>query len=126
MYCGSTAGNQPVYANAARLTAKEIAKRNIELVYGGGHVGLMGILADAALEASGSVIGVIPEPLKSHELAHQGLTQLHVVKDMHERKALMADLSDGFITVPARWKRFLKPGLGEFLVIIVSLAPFSM
>ena len=100
VFCGSAAGNQPVYAEAAELTAREIAKRNIGLVYGGGHVGLMGILADATLEAGGSVIGVIPESLKSRELAHQGLTQLHVVKDMHERKALMSDLSDGFIALP--------------------------
>jgi len=100
VFCGAAAGNQPVYAEAARLTANEIAKRNIELVYGGGHVGLMGILADATLEAGGSVIGVIPESLKVRELAHQGLTQLHVVRDMHERKALMADLSDGFIALP--------------------------
>ncbi len=100
VFCGSAAGSQPVYAEAARLTAREIAKRNIELVYGGGHVGLMGILADAILEAGGSVIGVIPASLKSRELAHEGLTQLHIVKDMHERKALMADLSDGFIALP--------------------------
>jgi uncharacterized protein (TIGR00730 family) len=78
----------------------EMARRGLGLVYGGGHIGLMGVLADAVLAAGGEVVGVIPEILEAKELAHRGLTQLHVVESMHERKALMADLSDGFIAMP--------------------------
>ena len=100
VFCGSSFGNDPVYAEAARLTGHTLADRGIAVVYGGGHVGLMGAVADAALQAGGRVIGVIPRQLDDRELAHHGLTDLHVVESMHERKAMMADLSDAFIALP--------------------------
>ena len=100
VFCGSSFGNDPVYAEAARLTGHTLADRGIAVVYGGGHVGLMGAVADAALQAGGRVIGVIPRQLDDRELAHHGLTELHVVESMHERQALMADLSDAFIALP--------------------------
>jgi hypothetical protein len=100
VFCGSSAGRHPAYADAARALATELAHRQIEIVYGGGNVGLMGVLADAALAAGGRVIGVIPHGLVSRELAHQGLSDLHVVASMHERKALMAELADGFVALP--------------------------
>jgi uncharacterized protein (TIGR00730 family) len=100
VFCGSSTGRHPAYAAAAQALALELVARDVEIVYGGGNVGLMGSVADAALRAGGRVIGVIPEGLVSRELAHQGVTALHVVKSMHERKALMADLSQGFIALP--------------------------
>ena len=100
VFCGSREGSRPAYAEAARRTGREIARRGLGLVYGGGRVGLMGTVADAALEAGGEVVGVITEALISREIAHAGLTKLHVVGSMHERKMLMADLSDGFVTLP--------------------------
>ncbi len=100
MFCGSSAGARPVYAEAAREAGRAIAARGLGLVYGGGSVGLMGILADAALAAGGEVIGVIPRALQLRELAHAGLTRLDVVRSMHERKARMAELSDGFVALP--------------------------
>jgi uncharacterized protein (TIGR00730 family) len=100
VFCGSSFGNDPAYEAAARLTGRTLAERGIAVVYGGGHVGLMGAVADAALEAGGKVIGVIPRQLDDRELAHHGLTELHVVESMHERKALMAELSDAFIALP--------------------------
>lgn len=100
VFCGSSAGLNPEFANAAQALAVELARREIEIVYGGGNVGLMGVVADAALAAGGKVTGVIPHGLVSRELAHPALTALHVVKSMHERKALMAELSDGFIALP--------------------------
>jgi uncharacterized protein (TIGR00730 family) len=100
VFCGSSAGREPAFTNATALLATALARRNIEIVYGGGNVGLMGVLADAALAAGGRVTGVIPHGLVSRELAHQGVTELHVVNSMHERKALMADLSDAFIALP--------------------------
>ena len=100
VFCGASAGNQAVYTEAARTLGTTIAREGLTLVYGGGKVGLMGILADAALAAGGKVIGVIPEALCGLELAHQGLSELRVVPSMHERKALMAELSDGFIALP--------------------------
>jgi uncharacterized protein (TIGR00730 family) len=100
VFCGSSFGNDPTYAEAARLTGRTLAERGIAVVYGGGHVGLMGAVADAALEAGGKVIGVIPKQLDDRELAHHGLTELHVVESMHERKAMMAELSDAFIALP--------------------------
>lgn len=100
MFCGSSTGSNPAFANAAQVLATELARREIEIVYGGGNVGLMGVVADAALAAGGRVTGVIPHGLVSRELAHPGVTTLHVVKSMHERKALMAELSDGFIALP--------------------------
>jgi uncharacterized protein (TIGR00730 family) len=100
VFCGSREGSRPAYAEAARRTGREIARRGLGLVYGGGRVGLMGAVADAALEEGGEVVGVITEALISKEIAHAGLTKLHVVGSMHERKMLMADLSDGFVTLP--------------------------
>lgn len=100
VFCGSRVGCRPSYSQAARDLAHETVARGIGLVYGGGRVGLMGVLADAALEAGGEVIGVIPRALSGSEIAHAGLTQLHVVSSMHERKALMSDLADGFVALP--------------------------
>lgn len=100
IFCGSTLGTDSAYADAARLTGQMIAEQGKTLVYGGGRSGLMGIVADSALAAGGRVIGVIPQGLVDRELAHPHLTELHVVTSMHERKTLMADLSDGFIALP--------------------------
>jgi uncharacterized protein (TIGR00730 family) len=100
VFCGSSLGGRPSFREAAALLGRTLAERRIGLVYGGASVGLMGILADAALEAGGSVVGVIPEALAKKEIAHEGLTALRIVGSMHERKALMADLSDGFIALP--------------------------
>ena len=100
VFCGSSAGNDPVFAAAARELGAAIARKGGGLIYGAGNVGLMGVLADAALAAEGEVIGVIPEALVAKELAHCGLTELHIVASMHERKALMADLADGFVALP--------------------------
>ncbi len=100
VYAGSNPGNDPAYAEAARQLATLLADRGIGLVYGGGRVGLMGVLADTALAAGGEVIGVMPQALVDREIAHTGLTELRVVDSMHERKALMADLSDAFVAVP--------------------------
>ena len=100
VYCGSASGNSPVYAQAARSLASTLVGHNLSLVYGGGNVGLMGILADEVLRLGGEVTGVIPQSLMEKEVGHIALTQLHIVKDMHERKAMMAQLSDGFIALP--------------------------
>jgi uncharacterized protein (TIGR00730 family) len=100
VFCGSSTGRQPVYADAARALGEALARRGLGLVYGGGSVGLMGVLAEAALGAGGEVIGVLPRGLASKELAHDGLSQLHLVDTMHERKALMASLADGFVALP--------------------------
>ena len=100
VYCGSRSGNDPLYADKARELGDYFGRNGTELVFGGGHVGLMGIVADSVLAAGGRVHGVIPEHLRDRELAHSGLTELHVVKNMHERKALMADLADAFIALP--------------------------
>lgn len=100
VFCGSSFGSSPAYAEAARVTGRTLAERGIGVVYGGGHVGLMGVVADAALEAGGRVIGVIPRQLHDRELTHHGVTDLHIVESMHERKQLMADLSDAFIALP--------------------------
>ena len=100
VYCGSNQGARAEYAQAAEKLGTLLAQRGIELVYGGGCVGLMGIVADAALKGGGHVIGVIPEKLVIKEVVHEGLPDLRVVKTMHERKALMAELADGFIALP--------------------------
>jgi uncharacterized protein (TIGR00730 family) len=100
VYCGSSPGSIPAYADAARDLAREMVSDNIALVYGGGKVGLMGAIADEVLRLGGEVTGVIPKALLDKEIGHAGLTRLHIVKDMHERKAMMADLSDGFIAMP--------------------------
>jgi uncharacterized protein (TIGR00730 family) len=100
VFCGSSLGDRSDYTEAARRLGKALAARGLGLVFGAGHVGLMGALADAVLAAGGEAIGVIPQALVDRELAHRGLTQLRIVQTMHQRKALMADLSDGFIALP--------------------------
>lgn len=100
VYLGSSPGRSPVYREAAERVGTLLAERGIGLVYGGGTVGLMGVIADAVCAAGGEVIGVIPEALRAREHDHQGITQLHVVKTMHERKAMMAKFADGFICLP--------------------------
>jgi len=106
LFCGSSRGNDPIFENHARELGTEMARREITLVYGGGNIGLMGVVADAVLKAGGEVIGVIPRFLEARELAHRGSTKLHLVDTMHERKALMADLSDGFIALPGGFGTF--------------------
>ena len=100
VYCGSSPGRDPAFAAAASTLGRELAGRRIRLVYGGGHVGLMGVVADAVLAAGGEVHGVITRALEAKELAHQRLTRLDVVETMHERKAAMADAADGFVMLP--------------------------
>ncbi|HKE12357.1 MAG TPA: TIGR00730 family Rossman fold protein [Myxococcota bacterium] len=100
VFCGSSAGGRPSYRDAAAQLGRTLAERRIALVYGGASVGLMGVLADAVLHAGGSVVGVIPQALAKEEVVHDGLTALRIVGSMHERKAVMADLSDGFIALP--------------------------
>lgn len=106
VFCGSSAGQDPVYIETARLLGEALAANGIELVYGGASVGLMGAMADAVLAKGGHVIGVMPQALVDKEIAHAGLSDLRVVGSMHERKAMMAELSDGFIALPS--------GLGTF------------
>ena len=113
VFCGSNPGRRPQYAEAARALAREMVTRQLGLVYGGGSVGLMGILADAVLAAGGDVVGVIPRPLATRELAHPNLSELRLVESMHERKATMASLADGFIALPG--------GLGTFEEILEVL-----
>ena len=100
VFAGSDTGRQKDYQLSAKLLAKEIVKRDLELVYGGAKVGLMGVIADAVLESGGTVIGVIPEGLTQKEIVHDRLSELQVVSSMHERKAKMAELASGFITLP--------------------------
>jgi len=106
VFCGSSTGERPEYREAAERLARELAARRIEIVFGGGGVGLMGALADAALAAGGHVTGVIPEALVAREVAHPNLVDLRVVRSMHERKALMAELSDAFIALPGGFGTF--------------------
>jgi hypothetical protein len=100
VYCGSSSGSRPAYADSARELAGVLVRHEIELVYGGASVGTMGTIADTVLELGGKVHGVIPKMLYDKEIAHEGLTQLHVVNSMHDRKTMMAALSDGFIAMP--------------------------
>lgn len=106
VFCGSSVGARAEYREAAEELGHTFAERRIKLVYGGGNIGLMGVIADATLSAGGEVVGVIPEHLMAREVGHNGLTKLHVVKSMHERKALMADLSDAFIAMPGGYGTF--------------------
>lgn len=106
VYCGSRPGHHPAYAESARRTGLWIAEQGGQLVYGGGHTGLMGMVADACLQAGGRVVGVIPESLVDKELAHVGCTELHVVRTMHERKNMMAERADAFLALPG--------GIGTF------------
>jgi uncharacterized protein (TIGR00730 family) len=100
VFCGSSAGREPGYRHLAESLARALAERDIGIVYGGASVGLMGALADAALAAGGEVIGVMPQALIEREICHRGLTELRIVESMHERKALMAELADGFVALP--------------------------
>jgi uncharacterized protein (TIGR00730 family) len=100
VFCGSGMGNNPVYRNAARETARLMARKNIGLVYGGASIGIMGVIADTLLEAGSEVLGVIPERLMNREVAHPGLTRLYTTQSMHQRKSLMMQLSDGFAALP--------------------------
>ncbi len=100
VFTGSSPGRSEEYREKAILLAKELTRRKIDLVYGGANVGLMGVIADKVLEEGGQVVGVMPESLVVKEMVHQGLSHLHVVSSMHERKTLMAELSDGFIAMP--------------------------
>lgn len=106
VFSGSRPGARPAYLEHAQRLGNALARLGIGVVYGGASVGLMGAVADAALAAGAEVIGVIPEALKAREIAHEGLSELHVVKSMHERKALMAELSDGFISLPGGFGTF--------------------
>ncbi len=100
VYCGSAPGADPAFADMARALVHEMAGRGVDMVYGGGRLGLMGIIADEMLAAGGRVYGVIPQALVDHEVAHTGLTELHTVANMHERKAKMTELCDGFVALP--------------------------
>ncbi len=100
VFCGSSSGARPEYTDAAITIGTEIVRRGLELVYGGGRIGLMGVVADSVLAAGGRAIGVIPKALMTKEIAHAGLSELHVVESMHERKAMMADRTDAFIALP--------------------------
>jgi uncharacterized protein (TIGR00730 family) len=106
VFCGSSPGRSPAYAATAAELGATLAQRGLGVVFGGGAVGLMGLVADAAIAAGGEVIGVIPEALQAKEIGHAGVTELRVMRSMHERKALMADLSDAFVALPG--------GLGTF------------
>ncbi len=109
VFCGSSSGTRPVYAEAAAQLGGDLAKSKIALVFGGGRVGLMGILADSVLAAGGKAIGVMPRALVEKEIAHTSLTELHVVESMHQRKSLMADLADAFLLLPGgfgSWEEF--------------------
>ena len=100
VYCGSARGTQQIFAEATRGTAKAMVEAKVDLVYGGGRLGLMGLIADSVLELGGRVYGVIPQALVDIEVAHVGLTELHTVANMHERKAKMTDLADAFLALP--------------------------
>lgn len=106
VYCGSSLGADPAFADAARVLGERMAARGVDLVYGGGRLGLMGVVADAVLAGGGRVFGVIPEALSGLEVAHEGLTELHVVPSMHARKAKMTELTDAFVALPG--------GIGTF------------
>jgi uncharacterized protein (TIGR00730 family) len=120
VFCGASAGNHPAYAALARSVGEGLAGRGIGLVYGGGRVGLMGVVADSVLAAGGEVIGVIPRSMVDRELAHPDATEMHIVTTLHERKAIMAELSDAFIALPG--------GLGtlEELAEVVSWAQLGL
>ena len=113
VYCGSRPGELPAYTEAARAVGTEIGRRGWQLIYGGGRAGLMGEVADATLTAGGTVVGVIPESLMGRELGHRGLTELHVVDTMHQRKTMMAERSDAFLALPG--------GIGTFEELFESM-----
>ncbi len=113
VFCGSNLGDRPEYAEAARSMGRALLERDLELVFGGGNIGLMGVVADTVLAGGGRVTGVIPRALEEREVAHYGVTELRVVSSMHERKAMMEDLSDAFIALPG--------GIGTFEEILEIL-----
>lgn len=100
IYCGSSVGRRETYANAARELARTLLERRIRVIYGGSSYGIMGVIAETVLAGDGEIVGVIPEPLRVRELAHPGLTELHVTRSMHERKTKMAELADAFVALP--------------------------
>jgi uncharacterized protein (TIGR00730 family) len=111
VFCGSSSGAHPIYAEAAAELGRELVKSGVALVFGGGRVGLMGVVADSVLAAGGQAIGVMPRALVEKEIAHTSLTELHVVESMHQRKAKMADLADAFLLLPGgygSWEEFLE------------------
>jgi uncharacterized protein (TIGR00730 family) len=120
VFCGSKSGGRPVYADGTRAFGAALVARGCELVFGAGHIGLMGVLADAVLAAGGRAVGVIPQALVDRELAHRGLTELRVVNTMHQRKALMADLSDAFVALPGGY------GTGDELFEILTWAQLGI
>lgn len=120
VFCGANTGTAPVYGDTARALAETLVRRGLGVVYGGGAVGLMGILADAALAAGGEVVGVIPQHLVDQEVGHRGLADLRVVGSMHERKALMAELADGFVALPGGW------GTLEELIEVLTWAQLGL
>ena len=120
VFCGSSVGSRLIYSEAARRLGTVVAERGLHLVYGGGKVGLMGLLADAALAAGGQVTGIIPKALLKKEIGHEGLTNLRVVDSMHERKMLMAELSDGFVALPGGY------GTLEEVLEVLSWAQLSI
>lgn len=129
VFCGSSMGLRPAYKLAAQQLSKALAQRGLTLVYGGGNVGLMGVLADAVLAAGSQVVGVIPEFLVAKELAHPGLTKLHIVNSMHERKALMAQLSDAFIALPGGYGMLdlgASKGWGSTLLRIILYIEYQL
>jgi Possible lysine decarboxylase len=128
VFCGSSPGNDPVYGEAAAAAARAIATTGATIVFGGGRVGLMGIVADAALSAGGTVVGVMPRSLVEREIAHNGLHQLHVVETMHERKTNLPSWpmpSSRFPVAPARWKKSSSNGHGANSASTPSRADFS-
>lgn len=119
-FCGASSGRSPAYLEAAAAFGGTLGERGLGLVYGGGRVGLMGAVADAVLAAGGEAIGVIPQELVDRELAHGGLSELHVVGSLHERKALMAELADGFVALPGGW------GTLEELIEVLTWAQLGL
>ena len=120
VFCGSKSGARPAYTEATRSFGAALVARGCELVFGAGHVGLMGVLADAVLAVGGRAVGVIPQALVDRELAHRGLSELHIVRTMHQRKALMADLSDAFVALPGGY------GTGDELFEILTWAQLGI
>ncbi len=120
VFCGSSSGGKPIYLETAKKLGKELSEQGFELIYGGARIGLMGAIADEVLRYGGKVIGVIPKDLMDREVAHLGLTKLHVVASMHDRKALMADLADGFIALPGGF------GTLEEIIEVLTWAQLSI
>ena len=120
VFCGSSTGHDPIFRESAARMGRLLAEQNIGLVYGGGQIGLMGVVADAVLEQGGEVVGVIPEALATKELLHTGVTEMHVVHDMHARKALMSQLADAFVALPGGF------GTYEELLEVITWAQLGL